>query len=187
MSEAEQPVAEQEPGAERPTAEPAAVTAEPAAVTAEPAAMVSEPAAAAPEPPPFTDADLAAAEAIAADDELDRDAPPLVPDLGAEPSYPAAPPLHPSNLLDVRVRLTAELGRARLSVAHVVGLESGAIVDLDRAPEDPVDVYVNGLRYGSGRLVLVGDEWAVRIDAVVDVEQPSNGAELPGRADDYGG
>jgi flagellar motor switch protein FliN/FliY len=140
----------------------------------------------------LSDAELdAAAAPVDEQDDVAPGAPPLAPDPGAEPLVPEepppSPPLRTEDLLDVRVRLTAELGRARLPVAHVVNLESGAIVDLDRAPEDPVDVYVNGLRYGSGRLVLVGDEWAVRLDEVVDVEQPSNGAGASDPADDYQG
>ena len=67
-------------------------------------------------------------------------------------------------LLDVDVRVCAELGRARMPLAEAVGLSSGAIVALDREPDDPVDLYVNGRRYGSGRLVLVDGEWAIRIE-----------------------
>jgi flagellar motor switch protein FliN/FliY len=48
-----------------------------------------------------------------------------------------------------------------------VNLAPGAVVELDRELEDPIDLYVNGRRFGSGRLVtLDGDEWAVQIDTV---------------------
>lgn len=77
------------------------------------------------------------------------------------------------DVLEVRVRVSAELGRASLPAAAVVSLQSGAVVDLDRAADDPVDIYVNGLHYGTGRLVAVDGEWAVRLEAVA-VEQPSN-------------
>jgi flagellar motor switch protein FliN len=77
------------------------------------------------------------------------------------------------DVLDVRVRLSAELGRARLPTATVVGLSAGALVDLDRAADDPVDIYVNGLHYGTGRLVEVDGEWAVLLETVA-VEQPSS-------------
>lgn len=77
------------------------------------------------------------------------------------------------DVLDVRVRLSAELGRARLPAAELVGLRTGAVVNLDRAADDPVDVYVNGLYYGTGRLVDVDGEWAVRLETIA-VEQPSS-------------
>jgi flagellar motor switch protein FliN/FliY len=68
-------------------------------------------------------------------------------------------------LRGVALRVWAELGRATLPVGRAVGLASGSIVELDRAVDDPVDLFVNGRRFGSGRLVLADDgEWAVRIE-----------------------
>ena len=74
--------------------------------------------------------------------------------------------LAPDALLDVTVRFWAELGRAHMPLGDAVALSEGAIVDLDREPEEPVDVYVNGFHYGTGRLVLVDGEWAIRLDTV---------------------
>lgn len=69
-------------------------------------------------------------------------------------------------MLDVEVRVSVELGRARLPVGEVLDLGSGAVVDLDREADAPVDIYVNGLLFGSGRLVAVDGQWAVRLEAV---------------------
>jgi flagellar motor switch protein FliN/FliY len=66
----------------------------------------------------------------------------------------------------VPVRVWAELGRTRMPVGRAVGLATGAVVELDRAPDDPVDLFVNGRLFGTGRLLLVDDEWAVRIESV---------------------
>ena len=53
--------------------------------------------------------------------------------------------------------------------AQVVGLPSGAIVELDRQADDPIDLYVNGTLFATGRLVVVDDtDWAVRIEHVLD-------------------
>ncbi|MFL5826712.1 MAG: FliM/FliN family flagellar motor switch protein [Thermoleophilaceae bacterium] len=83
-------------------------------------------------------------------------------------------------LRDVDLRFWAELGRAEVPVKDAAGLGDGAIVDLDHGPDDPVELYVNGLHFGSARLLLVDGEWAVRIeaitadaDAVRAVAQPS--------------
>jgi len=73
----------------------------------------------------------------------------------------------------VPMRVWAELGRARLSLAEVVALGVGAVVELDRRLEDPIDLYVNGLRLGHGELEIVDDEWAVRIDAVTGLGEPT--------------
>jgi flagellar motor switch protein FliM len=66
----------------------------------------------------------------------------------------------------VPVRVWAELGLARLSLAEVVGLGPGAVVELDRRLDDPIGLYVNGLRFAHGELEIADGEWAVRIDAV---------------------
>jgi flagellar motor switch protein FliN len=69
-------------------------------------------------------------------------------------------------LRDVDVRFWAELGRAGVAVKEAATLEAGAIIDLDHAPDDPVELYVNGLHFGTAKLVLVDDEWAVRIESI---------------------
>jgi flagellar motor switch protein FliN/FliY len=83
-----------------------------------------------------------------------------------------------THLLDVDVRLWAELGRATLALGQAVALGTGAIVDLDREPEEALDVFVNGRLFATGRLLLVDGEWAVRLDEIVAsptaVEHASN-------------
>lgn len=91
----------------------------------------------------------------------------------------AGPPSHlePAQLLDLPVRLSAELGRARMPVGEAVALPAGAIVDLDRDPDDPIDVYVNGLRYATARLILIDGEWGIRLERILGgpgaVQSPS--------------
>jgi flagellar motor switch protein FliN/FliY len=74
----------------------------------------------------------------------------------------------------VPVRVWAELGRTQMPVGRAVGLATGAVVELDRAPDDPVDLFVNGRLFGTGRLLLVDDEWAVRIESVLPVAGASS-------------
>ena len=83
-----------------------------------------------------------------------------------------------THLLDVDVRLWAELGRAKLALGNAVSLGTGAIVDLDKEPEEALDVYVNGRLFAKARLLLVDGEWAVRLEQIVAsptiVEHASN-------------
>ena len=73
----------------------------------------------------------------------------------------------------ITVRVCAELGRARMPSAEIVGLPSGAVVELDRQADEPIDLYVNGRRFATGRLVVVdGADWAVRIESILG--QPEN-------------
>ncbi|MFL5883936.1 MAG: FliM/FliN family flagellar motor switch protein [Thermoleophilaceae bacterium] len=80
-------------------------------------------------------------------------------------------------ILDVTVRFWAELGRMRMPIGQAVALSEGSIVDLDKKPEEAVDVYVNGTHFGTGRLIMVEGEWALQLESVdalpADVEQAS--------------
>jgi flagellar motor switch protein FliN/FliY len=75
-------------------------------------------------------------------------------------------------LRDIRVRVWAELGRTRLPIGRAPDLPPGSVLELDRKAEDPVDLYVNGLRFASGTLVLTEDgEWALRLAEVAGRER----------------
>ena len=67
----------------------------------------------------------------------------------------------------ISLRVWAELGRARMPLGTALGLPVGAVVDLDRAADAPVDLYVNGTRFARGQLVVTDDgEWAVSLDGL---------------------
>jgi flagellar motor switch protein FliN/FliY len=81
----------------------------------------------------------------------------------------AAPILSPDAIKTIHVRVGAELGRAKLPLAHAVGLATGTVVGLDRNADDPIDLYVNGRAFATGRLLLIDQsEWAIRIEHVHD-------------------
>jgi flagellar motor switch protein FliM len=95
-----------------------------------------------------------------------------------DPSRPSPPP-PPSDaelsrsLGEVPVRFWAELGRARASLATVVGLAAGSVVELDRRIDDPIGLYVNGLRFAQGSLLITeDDEWALQIAEVTGMDAP---------------
>lgn len=67
----------------------------------------------------------------------------------------------------IPMRLTVELGCGRMRAARAVGLPTGAVVELDRAVDEPVDLLVNGVPFATGRLLVTDDgEWAVRVESV---------------------
>jgi len=84
-------------------------------------------------------------------------------------------------LRDIRVRVWAELGRTRVSLGEAPELPPGAVLELDRKADDPVDLYVNGLRFASGRLVLTDEgEWALRLEEVAGRTAPAAGPDNEG-------
>jgi flagellar motor switch protein FliN/FliY len=75
------------------------------------------------------------------------------------------------SLRGVPVRVWAELGRRQMPIGSLVGTPAGAVVELDRQADEPVDLYVNGMRFATARLVVSDDgEWAVRIESLVGEE-----------------
>ena len=74
--------------------------------------------------------------------------------------------LAPDALMDVKLRVWAEIGRTRMPLADAMALGEGVLVDLDKEHDEPIDLYVNGLHYGRGRLVQVEGEWALTVDEI---------------------
>jgi flagellar motor switch protein FliN len=74
----------------------------------------------------------------------------------------------------VPVRVWAELGRARMAAGNSLGLPVGSVVELDREVDDAVDLYVDGLRCATGRL-MVADDGSLQL-AVDEVFGLQNGA-----------
>jgi flagellar motor switch protein FliN/FliY len=65
------------------------------------------------------------------------------------------------------LRVWAELGRAEMALGGALELNAGALIELDRTAEAPVDLFVNGLCFGHGRLLITEDgEWAIEVESV---------------------
>ena len=70
-------------------------------------------------------------------------------------------------LRGVRVALEAKLGQANMTVEEVMALKSGAVVTLETALADHVDLCLNGTLIARGEIVAVGDKFGVRIVEIV--------------------
>jgi flagellar motor switch protein FliN/FliY len=91
---------------------------------------------------------------------------------------PAAGAGGPS-LSGIPVRVWAELGRTRMPSAQVVGMPSGSVVELNQAADEPIDLYVNGTLFATGRLMVVdGTDWAVRIETVLSSSNTSSESQM---------
>jgi flagellar motor switch protein FliN/FliY len=88
------------------------------------------------------------------------------------------------SLLDLPLRVWAEVGRTKMPAASVVGMAEGAIVDLDCEPDEPADLYVNGRHFGTGRLILIDGEWALRVETLDELEHLSSDDQDDPEADD---
>ncbi len=72
-----------------------------------------------------------------------------------------------ARMMDVQVRVWAELGRTTLPLGQALELPPGTVVELDQEAESPIELFVNGTRFAHGTLLDADGEWAVRIDALV--------------------
>jgi flagellar motor switch protein FliN len=78
-------------------------------------------------------------------------------------------------MLDVPLRLTVELGRAELPLAEVLALKPGSVVELDRFPGEPLDLYANGRLVARGEIIVLNDIFGFRVTDI-----PSAAAEALG-------
>ena len=82
-------------------------------------------------------------------------------------------------LRSVPVRVWAELGRSRMPAGTSLDLPTGSVVELDREVEDPVDLYVDGHRFATGRLRVAEDgSLQLEVDQVLGLQGGAAVAEL---------
>ncbi len=73
-------------------------------------------------------------------------------------------------LYDVELALTVEIGRTRLLMRDVLNLVPGAVLELDRSAGSPADILVNGRVVARGEVVVVDEDYAVRVTEILSPE-----------------
>ena len=89
------------------------------------------------------------------------------PSMMSRPAEGAARPM--SRFYDVKVTISVELGRTSLPLSEILKLGEGAVVELDRAVGDPVDLVSDGVVLARGEIVVVNDCYGIRITEVNSV------------------
>ncbi|WP_391560189.1 flagellar motor switch phosphatase FliY [Robertmurraya sp.] len=101
--------------------------------------------------------------------------------IGAQPnvqpasfsSFEQYPPLQQSEsknldmLLDIPLQVTVELGRTRRSVKEILELSSGSIIELDKLAGEPVDILVNNRLIAKGEVVVIDENFGVRVTDII--------------------
>ena len=90
----------------------------------------------------------------------------------AAPSRPAGPAmLRGLELLrDVSMDVTAQIGSTRMTISELLNLSEGAVVELDRAAGAPADLLVNGHLIARGEVVVIDENFALRITEIISDE-----------------
>ena len=174
---------------EAPAPEPA-----PAPVAPEPAPVAADPAPAAPAPQPAASQYAAHPQPpqyAAPTQQPQYTASPM----GAQPVY--APPAYANNVVssgvpvqnaqfapltnepvevnaanisliqDVPLQVTVELGRTKKSIREILEFSTGSIIELDKLAGEPVDIHVNGQLTAKGEVVVIDENFGVRITEIV--------------------
>jgi len=113
---------------------------------------------------------------------------PAAPTSAPSSSAPASQPSHPSGssdnsfsskvpkvnvdmLLDIELEVAIELGKTNIAIKKVLDLAPGALVELDRLAGEPVDLLVNNKVVAKGEVVVIDENFGVRIISLVSPEE----------------
>jgi flagellar motor switch protein FliN len=77
-----------------------------------------------------------------------------------------------TRLTDVTVELTVEVGRTHMSLGETMSLGQGSVVTLDRLADKPVDLLVNGRPIARGEVVVIDEQFGLRITEVNGAVRP---------------
>jgi len=70
-------------------------------------------------------------------------------------------------LMDVQMTLTVELGRTKMYIKEILSLGEGSIIELDKLAGEPVDLLVNGKLIAKGEVVVIDENFGVRVTDIV--------------------
>lgn len=100
----------------------------------------------------------------------------LMSDLGlskssAQKKQQVASPLSVETLSDIQINITAELGRTRVPIKYALELSRGSLVELDTQNNSDVIVFANGIEFAYAQLVVVEDNFGLKITRVISAEE----------------
>jgi flagellar motor switch protein FliN/FliY len=133
-------------------------------------------------------ADAAPAEVAASDspaqapgvDTVNNDSPVVE---ASEAAFPQAPQRDVRGaggqigiLLDTRMPITVTLGQIEISIKDLLSLSAGAVLKLDKQVGEPAELYLRGIKFATGHLVVVGDQLGVKIHEIIPAVADGAGA-----------
>ncbi len=75
--------------------------------------------------------------------------------------------LNLDSLLDVPIDISIEIGRTRMTIGELLSLNKGSIVELGKAANEAVDIYVNGKLLGKGEVIVVNERLGARVVKII--------------------
>ncbi len=85
---------------------------------------------------------------------------------------PQGPALSLDVVLDISMPVTVELGRTELTVKKLLQLRTGSVIELDKMAGEPLDIYIRDVCFARGEVVVVDNDFGVRITEILNPDQP---------------
>ncbi len=76
-------------------------------------------------------------------------------------------PASMSRVRDIPLDVSVELGRTRLLIRDILDLGTGSIIELDKLAGEPVDLFANGLLVARGEVIVIDDNFGVRVTEII--------------------
>ncbi len=80
---------------------------------------------------------------------------------------PSVPPKNINLILDIPLKVTVELGKTEMLIRDILNLGPGSIIELDKLAGEPVEVLVNGKPIARGEVVVIDENFGVRITDII--------------------
>ncbi|WP_411682034.1 flagellar motor switch phosphatase FliY [Clostridium thailandense] len=90
--------------------------------------------------------------------------------LGQPQSVSKGMPKNIDLILDVPLEISVVLGRTKKNIKEILNLGTGSLIELDKLAEEPVEILVNGKKVAYGEVVVVDENFGVRITSIVSNE-----------------
>ena len=80
-------------------------------------------------------------------------------------------------LLDMNVPVTVAIGKTEIPIQRLLQLGPGSVLKLDKSIDAPADIYLKDSKFATGSVVMVEDQFAVRIKQILGTEVPETPSE----------
>ena len=79
---------------------------------------------------------------------------------------------------DIPLEVTVELGRTRLLIRDIMDLSAGSIIELDKIAGEPVDLFANGMLVARGEVIVIDDNFGVRVTEIITAAERKTEKDL---------
>jgi flagellar motor switch protein FliN/FliY len=70
-------------------------------------------------------------------------------------------------ILDIPIEISVELGRARMLISELLQLGQGSVIELNRLPGEPVEIFINQKLIARGEVVVINERFGIKITNII--------------------